>query len=71
MGFKLDTLGEWDTNRVAAGKPRVGSTMPACVNASGNIYNALRSTEVSEAYLKSLHTDAGSMGKMRMNCKCQ
>lgn len=51
VGFKLDTMGKGDTNRVAAGKPRVGITLPGCLNASGNIYNALRSTEVSEAYL--------------------
>lgn len=59
VGFKLDTVGKGDTNRVAAGKPRVGITLPGRFNASGNTYNGLRSTEVSEAYLKC--TDTGSM----------
>lgn len=49
------------TNRVAVGKPRVGIALPGGVNASGNIYNSLRSPEVSESYLKCFYIDAGSM----------
>ncbi len=54
MRFKLKSVGEGDTNRIAVGKPKVGI-------ASGNIYTAPGSTGGTGAYLKCLYTNAHSM----------
>ena len=44
-GFKLESMAEGDTNRIAEGKPSIDMASPEGGNASGNIYAAPGSTE--------------------------